>query len=412
VYAFLSNDWSGVLIALVIVFVGIGVVLLARRRTGKIARRSLLGVGGLILVVGVVLTLTSAIHAISVARMWANNPAPGRMIDVGGYEMHLLAEGANNGKPTIVWIPGGHSAGYNFYNFHKIFREETRSILFDRPATGWSDVGPFPRTTWREVDEFHRMMQTAGEADDPFILIGHSYGGLFASTYALRYPDSVAGLILLDSGPVENWKNPDAAGFMKSYSRLSFADATLLGFGIPYSIQMAMGGEAVKEVMAHYERELADVWAELKDLNRAAMNGYGTASIFLEIGTPEFFANGRTVPGVLDGKPVTYITFLGGLDLDSNEAVKEVLAIRPDLDESGARGQLEGLKKNRGYITSLSDQTQTVSVPDGASHNFPYETPDIVISAARDMLSVIAERKTPEPSGPRTETSGSTKSDR
>jgi pimeloyl-ACP methyl ester carboxylesterase len=394
-YAFLSNDWSGLLIALVILTVGIGVVLLARRRTGKFVRRSLMGVGGLVVVLGAALTLTSGYHAISVARMWANNPAPGQMIDVGGYEMHLLAEGANNGNPTIVWVPGGHSAGYNFYNFHKIFREETRSILFDRPATGWSDVGPFPRTTSREVDEFHRMMQTAGEAGDPFILVGHSYGGLFASTYALRYPDNVAGLILLDSGPVENWENPEAAGFMKTYSRLTFADATLLGFGIPYSIQLAMGGDAVKEVLAHYERELSDVWAKLEQLNRATMNGYGTASIFLEVGTPEFFAAGRTIPGVLDGRPVTYITFLGGLDLDSDEAVEAVLEIRPDLDEAGARGQLEGLKKNRGYITSLSDRTRTVSIPDGASHNFPYERPEFVTGLVREMLARIADGEAP-----------------
>ena len=52
---------------------------------------------------------------------------------------------------AIIFIPGGHGAGYGFYNYHKIFRTETRSILFDRPATGWSDVGPFPRTSYREA---------------------------------------------------------------------------------------------------------------------------------------------------------------------------------------------------------------------------------------------------------------------
>jgi pimeloyl-ACP methyl ester carboxylesterase len=389
-YAFLSNDWSGIVVALIVAVIGFGIVDAGGRITRKFARRTLLGVGWFVLVIGALLTLTSSYHAISVVRMWARHPAPGRMIDVGGYEMHLLAEGENNGKPTLVWVPGGHSAGYNFYNCHKIFREETRSILFDLPATGWSDVGPFPRTTSREVDEFHRMMQAAGETE-PIVLIGHSYGGLFASTYAIRYPDNLAGLMLLDSGPVENWENPDAAGFMKMYSRLAFVDAALLGFGIPVSIQFLMGGEAVKELMAHYERELTDVWAELTALNRAAMNGYGTASIFLEIGTPEFFTNGRTIPGVLDGKPATYITFLGGLDLDSREAVDTVLTIRPDLDEAGALGQLEGLKRNRQYITSLSDQMQSVSVPDDASHNFPYERPAFVTDMVRDLLARIAD---------------------
>jgi pimeloyl-ACP methyl ester carboxylesterase len=378
-------------IAITVAIIGIGFVLCARRITGMITRRILLGVSWFVLVIGALLTLTSAYHAISVARMWARHPAPGQMIDVGGYEMHLLAEGENNGNPTLVWVPGGHSFGYNFYNFHKIFREETRSILFDRPATGWSDVGPYPRTTSLEVDEFHRMMQAGGETE-PIVLIGHSYGGLFAVVYAMRYPEQMAGLILFDPGIAELYQNPQAAAFLNQYSRSTFVGTLLSSFGAPsYLLWSKETEEAVNEVMAHFERELADVWTEVGDLNRAAKNGYGSASIYSEINDPAFFDACLIKPGALDGTPFTCVTYLGGDDLDSREAIDTVLAIRPDLDEAGAREQLEGLKKNRQYIISLSDLTQTVSIPDGASHNFPYERPAFITDLVRDMLTGIAE---------------------
>jgi len=395
-YAFLSYDWSGLLIALVIVIAGIGVAVSARRITGKVVRRTLMGIGGLVLVIGGILTATSGYHAISVARMWANNPAPGRMIDVGGYEMHLLAEGANNGNPTVVWIPGGHSAGYNFHNFHKIFREETRSILFDRPATGWSDVGPFPRTTSREIDEFHRMMEAAGETE-PFVLIGHSYGGLFAVVYAMRYPEKVAGLILLDPGIAELYQNPQAAGFLNQTARTTFLGTLLLTFGAPLDLlQSKEYEEAIAPVLAHYKRELADVWGEIEQLNLAAMNGYGSASIYTEINDPAFFETGLIRDGALGDTPVTSVTYLGGFDLDSQEAVDAVLVIRPDLDEAGALEQIEGLKRSRGHITSMSSRVRTVSVPDGASHNFPYERPEFVTGLVREMLTRIADGEAPD----------------
>lgn len=102
------------MISLLIGILGAGILAAARRRLGKPIRRGGFAAGGPVLAVGLALTITSGIHAISVARMWADLPAPGRMIDVGGFEMHLLAEGENDRHPTVVWIPGGHSAGYDF----------------------------------------------------------------------------------------------------------------------------------------------------------------------------------------------------------------------------------------------------------------------------------------------------------
>ncbi len=393
-YAFLSWDWSGLLIALLLVLLGIAIVMLGRRVTGTVLRRSVTALGGVVVLVSGVLVVTSTIHGISVARAWAEYPPPGEMIDVGGYNMHILAEGENNGNPTLVWVPGGHAAGFNLYNFHKVFRNETRSILFDRPATGWSDTGPFPRTTSREVDELHRLMDAVGETDK-FVLIGHSYGGLLAVSYAMRYPERIAGLILLDSGIAENWEKPEVANFMVQLSRTTFYGALLSTFGFPADLFMERAmKDAIAGLMGIYERELKDVWPELMALNRPSMNGYGTASVFSEIGTPEFFEDVPTTPGVLNGTPGTYITFLGGMDLTTPEALEIAIELS-GMDAEGAAGQLVGLQRNRDLMESISDQLTSYSIPDGATHNFPYERPDFVMEHVRRIITLVKEAGNP-----------------
>ena len=236
-YAFLSHDWAGLVIALSITLAGTAVFFFGRRTSG--VSRLLSPMGASASVVGMVLCVTSAVQWANVERMWDSHPAPGVLVDVGGYRMHILAEGENRGKPTVVFIPGGHSSGYSFFNLHKIFRDETRSVLFDRPATGWSDIGPFPRSSYREAEELNSLMRISGERE-PLILVGHSYGGLLALVYAMRFPDRTAGIVLLDPGLAELYRNPLAANFLNQVAGETFRQALMVSFGIPYSTKSTM----------------------------------------------------------------------------------------------------------------------------------------------------------------------------
>ncbi|MYK69791.1 MAG: hypothetical protein F4020_09880, partial [Gammaproteobacteria bacterium] len=78
---------------------------------------------------------------IDISRLAFDHPPPGTLVDVGGYHMHVLVEGDAGDGPTVIWIPGGHGQGLALYHLHAAIRDETRSILFDRPGTGWSDPG-------------------------------------------------------------------------------------------------------------------------------------------------------------------------------------------------------------------------------------------------------------------------------
>src|SRR5258705_4300094 len=154
--AFLSHDGAGLLIALVITALALALVKWARRRPVGWARRITTGLGALALVLGLLLVAGSGYHLYQLSRRL---PPPGRLYDVGGFRMHLEVAGENrpteNGgrSPTLIWIRGGYGQGSALQHLHAAMAKETRSILYDRAGTGWSDLGPWPRSLANDVSE-------------------------------------------------------------------------------------------------------------------------------------------------------------------------------------------------------------------------------------------------------------------
>ena len=194
-YTLQSKPFGGALLGGVLLVLG-GLVALATRRRGRVLRLVALAPA----LIGVVLTAMGIKGGLDQQRAMGAVPPPGKLVDVGGYRLHLLAEGNARGGATVVWIPGAHEQGNALYHLHRAMRGETRSILFDRAGTGWSDPGPFPRRTRVEAEELEALLRRAGEPG-PFVLVGHSYGGLLAANYARRYPARTAAVVLLDATP-------------------------------------------------------------------------------------------------------------------------------------------------------------------------------------------------------------------
>jgi pimeloyl-ACP methyl ester carboxylesterase len=80
-------------------------------------------------------------------------------------------------------------------------------VSYDRAGLGWSDLGPMPRTAERIVNELHLALEKAGVAP-PYILIGHSFGGLLMPLFAARFPKEVTGLVLIDAVAPQEWDPP------------------------------------------------------------------------------------------------------------------------------------------------------------------------------------------------------------
>ena len=86
----------------------------------------------------------------------------------------------------------------------------TTACAYDRAGFGWSDAGPMPRTAGRIADELHALLGAANIAP-PYVLVGHSFGGLSIRAYATSHPEDVAGLVFVDPAHPEDWREPSAA---------------------------------------------------------------------------------------------------------------------------------------------------------------------------------------------------------
>jgi pimeloyl-ACP methyl ester carboxylesterase len=128
--------------------------------------------------------------------------APGTLYDVGGHRLHLDCRG--RGTPTVVLSNGlgGVSAGWA--RVAGPISATTRVCAYDRAGQGWSDETDSPRDGVESAEALHTLLAAAGE-QGPYVLVGHSTGGTYALTYAARYPEEVAGLVLLDSASPEQF---------------------------------------------------------------------------------------------------------------------------------------------------------------------------------------------------------------
>ena len=121
--------------------------------------------------------------------------AAGRLVDVGGRSLHLLCTG--RGAPTIVLEAGAAEGWYSFHFIQEPLSKELRVCSYDRAGFGYSDPRLGPRTATGLIEDLHELLERAGEKP-PFLMVGHSLGGDLVMRYRARYPDDVAGLVLVD----------------------------------------------------------------------------------------------------------------------------------------------------------------------------------------------------------------------
>jgi pimeloyl-ACP methyl ester carboxylesterase len=124
-------------------------------------------------------------------------PAPGQMVDVGGYRLHLHCVG--NGSPTVVidagW--GDWSATWSSW-VQPEAAKTTRVCAYDRAGMGYSEAGPLPRTAEHFARELHTALGQA-QIPGPYVLVGHSMGGFPVRVFAHTYAAEVAGVVLIES---------------------------------------------------------------------------------------------------------------------------------------------------------------------------------------------------------------------
>jgi len=378
--ALMSRDWAGLLVALAVAAASAFAAGVLPGAAGGV----LALVGG---VLAAVLAGASLRHLVTLARARRAHPPPGRMIDLGGYRVHLLAEGeAREGRPAVVWFGGGHASGLAMHHLHRALREETRSILIDRPGTGWSDTGPFPRTTAREAEEMVRALEQAGERG-PFVFAGHSFGGLLAANIARRRPDLVHTLVLLDPTPLETIVFGPRLSALKTMRRMAW----LGGFAQLFGISLRERADSRARQDPAYARVLDAVKAVLgpqveasRCIEACAGAYFAQASIFREL-TPEGVA-------ACAWDTVVYDRDLGNLPVwlvgpkDDQDADIAALPEAQAGSDANARRMFRFFAATRERYLATSSRSRRVVAPAGSGHNFVYEAPEFTIAVMREVI--------------------------
>src|SRR3712207_5997924 len=119
-------------------------------------------------------------------------PPPGQLVEVGGRRLHLRCVG--QGTPTVILEAANGGMSAHWVRVQREVARAARVCAYDRGGLGWSERGPTPRDARQISSELHTLL---GEADieGPYVLVGHSYSGLYVRMYAARYPDEVAVLL-------------------------------------------------------------------------------------------------------------------------------------------------------------------------------------------------------------------------
>jgi pimeloyl-ACP methyl ester carboxylesterase len=191
---------------------------------GRVLRRigrALAALFGLIVVLGLIGAIYESAAEAADVRAY---PAPGQLVDVGGYHLHINCTGA--GSPTVVidagW--GDWSASWSSWVQPEVAKA-TRVCTYDRAGMGYSEAGPLPRNAQQFAKELHTLLHNAG-IPGPYVLVGHSMGGLPVRVFAHAYAADVAGVVLIESMSPRQAK-PSATNLTPS------ATSQARGFSIP-----------------------------------------------------------------------------------------------------------------------------------------------------------------------------------
>jgi pimeloyl-ACP methyl ester carboxylesterase len=123
-------------------------------------------------------------------------PPPGELVDIGGYRLHINCTG--NGGPTVVIDAGLGDWSTTWGVVQQEVAKTTRVCTYDRAGLGWSEVGPLPRDAEQHAKELHTLLQNA-QIPGPYVMVGHSVGGLDVRVFVHDYSSEVAGVVLVDS---------------------------------------------------------------------------------------------------------------------------------------------------------------------------------------------------------------------
>lgn len=239
-------------------------------------------------IVLVALVLLGVVYQAIGTELDKRNYSPrGQLYTVNGHQMHMACMG--EGSPAVILSPGAVSESVWWYRVQNQLAEHTQVCAYDRPGMGWSEPAAGERDALTMTDELHTLLEAAG-IPSPYIVVGHSFGGILTRIYAQQYPGDVAGIVLVDSQFVmpKQFTNPGEFDSYKTFFDVTQAvtsvvtriglmrllqPATFQNAGYPPDIALEMTGlQARNQVVDAYYAENGPAFPALQEASAAAEN--------------------------------------------------------------------------------------------------------------------------------------------
>ena len=309
----------------------------------KSLKRVVLWVGAAVFVA---IIATTGLQAVLSHLSLRNNPPPGSLVELNGRKVHVLCAG--EGSPTVILEAGLPGSSLTWMSVFSEIAELTRVCAYDRPGYGWSQPTTSPRTAETIVQELRVLLQST-DTQPPYILVGHSFGGLLMQLYATRFPNDFTGMVLVDSS------HPDQAHRtldLQEIDTISFAMKTLGPIGIVRLLFPVPAGNPESRDVSVREQE-RELLMTSRTLRTAAREMSGLRESLRQV-------TDSTVD--LGSKPLVVLS-------EGRRRAESWQALQEDLSRMSTNSEWQ--------------------VVDGAGHFVQHDQPDVVVDAVRRVIEKL-----------------------
>jgi pimeloyl-ACP methyl ester carboxylesterase len=296
----------------------------------------------------------------------AGFPAPGQFYDIGTHKMHLYSLG--EGSPVVVLDAGSGDSLLTWNGIQPEIAKFTRVVAYDRSGMGWSERGPNPCTPETIAEDLYKLL-LAAEITEPIVLVGHSLGGVYMRAFVHRYPEQVAGLVLVDSSH-ESQALRFAEVVPKSAEQMSSYVAVLK------DLSQKSHAEIV-EFFVKSDEDASDSDTEVEAMKRDRLRPSQIALVAEEIE----YAYSHSLK-----QPPEALHSLGDLNLTVLTATKPFAG--EGLSEEEGQMMIKTFQELQKEISQRSSQGKQILVKN-AGHYIHKDQPQVVIDAIRAAVESV-----------------------